>query len=173
MDSKDSGALFQRKKRKVYVSYDHYADSQFFNQFQKLFAGRYLLARDNSLERELGSEDGEAFSAALNQGPMKDSACTVVLCGARTHLDKYVDWEIKVALDQGDGLVGILLPGNPGGGNGEPTLPERFQRNFDSGFAVLCRWEEVVREKIDLTQRLIFSLDRPASAIDNSLPLMR
>ena len=168
----DSGALFQRKKRKVYVSYDHFADAQFYQQFQKRFADRYLLARDNSLERELGSSDAEAFIAALDRGPMKDSACTVVLCGARTHLDKYVDWEIMVALKQGDGLLGIVLPGNPAGPDGEPLLPDRFQRNFDSGFAVLCRWDEVIRETIDLTWRLIFSLDRPASAIDNSLPPM-
>lgn len=169
----DSAALFQRKKRKVYVSYDHFGDAQFFNQFQKQFAGRYLLARDNSLERELGSDDAESFIASLDRGPMQESACTLVLCGARTHLDKFVDWEIKVALDQGDGLVGIVLPGNPAGPGGEPILPARFQRNFDSGFAVLCRWDEVIRETLDLTRRLIFSLDRPAASIDNSLPLMR
>lgn len=167
----DSGALFQKKKRKVYVSYDHHADAAYFEQFRKLFATRYTLARDNSIEREIDTDDAAAFVKLLEQGSMKDSACTVVLCGARTHQDKFVDWEIKVALDQGDGLVGILLPDNPVGASGEPVLPDRFQRNFDSGFAVVCRWNEVIREKIDLTQRLIFSLDRPASAIDNSLPL--
>lgn len=167
----DSGTLFQRKKRKVYVSYDHHADSQYFNQFQKQFSTRYLLARDNSIERELDTDDPEAFIRNLDRGPMQDSACTLVLCGARTHLDKFVDWEIKVALDQGDGLVGLILPSNPLQDQGEPTLPERFRRNFDSGFAVVVRWDEVIREKIDLTQRLLFSLDRPASAIDNTLPL--
>lgn len=167
----DSGALFQRKKRKVYVSYDHHADARFFDQFRKLFSTRYLLSRDVSLEREIGTEDGEAYVRQLDQGPMKDSACTVVLLGARTHLDKFVDWEIKSALDQGDGLVGIVLPENPVLPSGEPTLPERFHRNFESGFAVLVRWGEVAAERIDLTQRILFSLDRPASAIDNSLPL--
>lgn len=167
----DSGALFQKKKRKVYVSYDHHADSQYFNQFQKLFATRYNLSRDNSIEREIDTDDAEAFVRHLDKGPMKDSACTIVLCGARTHLDKFVDWEIKVALDQGDGLVGIILPVNESLPSGQPTLPERFQRNFDSGFAVVCRWHEVVGEKIDLTQRLLFSMDRPAYHIDNGLPL--
>lgn len=167
----DSGALFQRKKRKVYVSYDHQADARFFDQFQKLFATRYLIGRDASLEREIGAEDAEAFVRQLDRGPMRDSACTVVLLGARTHEDKFVDWEIKAALDQGDGLVGIVLPGNPALPSGEPTLPERFRRNFESGFAVLVRWGDVAAEKIDLTQRILFSLDRPASAIDNTQPL--
>lgn len=167
----DSGALFQKKKRKVYVSYDHHADSQYFNQFQKLFATRYNLSRDNSIEREIDTDDAAAFVLHLDQGPMKDSACTVVLCGARTHLDKFVDWEIKVALDQGDGLVGIILPVNELLPSGQPTLPERFQSNFDSGFAVVCRWQEVAGEKIDLTQRLLFSMDRPANLIENNLPL--
>jgi hypothetical protein len=169
----DSGALFQRKKRKVYVAYDHHADGGYYERFQKHFASRYTLARDNSIEREIDTDDADSFVLKLGEGAMKDSACTVVLCGARTHLDKFVDWEIKVALDQGDGLVAIVLPENPQDGSGHAVLPERLRRNFDSGFAVLCRWNEIIEEKIDLTQRLIFSLDRPAALIDNSMPLMR
>jgi hypothetical protein len=167
----DSGALFQRKKRKVYVSYDHHADARYYDRFQRLFSTRYLLSRDASLEREIGADDAEAFVRQLDRGPMRDSACTVVLLGARTHLDKFVDWEIKTALDQGDGLLGIVLPENAAQADGEPTLPERFRRNFETGFAVLVRWSEVAGEKIDLTGRILFALDRPASAIDNSLPL--
>lgn len=169
--TQDSGALFQRKKRKVYVSYNHAAHGPFYERFQKGFSTRYLLSRDNSLERELGTDDGAAYAAALDRGPMKDSACTVVLCGASTPKDKFVDWEIKVALDQGDGLVGILLPDHQFDGEGQPVLPERFRRNFESGFAVLCRWDEVIEERIDLTGRILFSLDRPSSSIDNHLPL--
>jgi hypothetical protein len=81
----DSGALFQRKKRKVYVSYDHHADAGCFDQFRKQFATRYLIGRDASLEREIGTEDAEAFVRHLDAGPMKESACTLVLLGARTH----------------------------------------------------------------------------------------
>ncbi|HLP39942.1 MAG TPA: TIR domain-containing protein [Fibrobacteria bacterium] len=167
----DSGALFQRKKRKVYVSYDHHADAAYYERFAKVFGSRYTLARDNSIEREIGTDDRDAFIDHLASGAMKESACTVVLCGPGTPADRFVDWEIKVALDQGDGLVGILLPGNREDVEGGAALPERFRRNFDSGFAVLCRWDEVIEERIDLTQRLVFSLDRAADLIDNSLPL--
>ena len=36
----DSDALFQRKKRKVYVSYDHHADARYYDRFRKQFATR-------------------------------------------------------------------------------------------------------------------------------------
>ena len=31
--------------------------------------------------------------------PSSGSSCTIVLCGARTHERKYVDWEINATLD--------------------------------------------------------------------------
>jgi hypothetical protein len=86
-------------------------------------------------------------------------------------LDKFVDWEIKAGLDQSLGLLGVILPDNPALDNGQPTLPARMQRNFDGGYAVICRWEELVQLKLDLIQRVNFAMSRPRELIDNSLPL--
>ncbi len=95
----------------------------------------------------------------------------VLLCGSGTHLDKYVDWEIKAALDLGMGLLGVILPDNPSQSDHQPVLPNRMQRNFDSGYAVVCRWEELAQLKIDLIQRVNFSMSRPRELIDNSIDL--
>jgi len=38
------------------------------------------------------------------------TSCTIVLCGAQTHLRKYVHWEIKATLDKEHGLIGVNLP---------------------------------------------------------------
>jgi hypothetical protein len=64
-----------------------------------------------------------------------DSTVTIVLLGKCTHSRRYVDWEIKASLRQGDiytpnGLIGILLPS--AGTNPFPHLPERFQANWNS-----------------------------------------
>lgn len=167
----DSQSLFQRSKRRIYISYDHYRDAAAFEAFQKLFSWLSEMKRDQSLEREIGSGDAESFVTNLSQGPLEEVACMVLLCGSGTHLDKYVDWEIKAALDLGMGLLGVILPDNPSQSDHQPVLPNRMQRNFDSGYAVVCRWEELAQLKIDLIQRVNFSMSRPRELIDNSIDL--
>jgi len=169
----NSNPLFQRKKRKLFVSYDHHRDGGRYDEFQRLFASLYEITRDNSLERELDTDDAEAFLAHLPNQGLGDAGTLLVLCGAGTHLDKFVGWEIKAALDRGAGLLGVILPDNPTDASGQPVLPERMRRNFDGGYAVICRWEELVRDKIELTPRIDFAMERPADLIDNTAPLRR
>ena len=63
----DSQSLFQKSKRKVFVSYDHYRDAVAFDEFQRLFASLYEITRDNSLEREIDATDGEGVSGAKRE----------------------------------------------------------------------------------------------------------
>lgn len=163
--------LFQKKKRKIFISYDHHRDGSRYDEFQRLFASLYEITRDNSLERELDTDDVEGYLARLREESLGDAGSVLVLCGARTHLDKFVDWEIKAALDRGAGLLGVVLPENPSDGAGQPLLPDRMRRNFDGGYAVVCRWEELARDKIELTPRIDFAMERPTDLIDNSAPL--
>lgn len=177
----DSDALFQRPKRRIYVSHDHFADGHAYETFKRIFSSLYEIVRDNSLERELGGTDGEGFVRALRAGPMRDCDCLVVLCGARTHEDRFVDWEIKAALEERIGLLAILFPANlANAGNAEktaedpsqPLLPDRLRENFDGGYAVVCRWTEIVSTQVDLTSRIQFAMDREREMIRNERPLM-
>lgn len=165
----DSGALFQRNKRGLYVAYDHGRDENAYASFSLHFSSIFRLHRDNSLERELGSDDPEAHIRFLREGPMAGCEGVAVLCGASAHLSRYVDWEIKAALEGRLALIAVVLPANPGGPR-EPVLPERLRRNFESGYAVLVRSDEILDGRVDLGTRLDFALRRPFESIDNGLP---
>jgi hypothetical protein len=167
----DSEGLFQQPKKRIYVCHDHFADGQAYETFKRLFSSRFDIVRDQSLERELGSNDGEGFVRSLREGPMRDCACAVVLCGKATHADTFVDWEIKAALEERIGLAGVILPANPLDAMGMPLLPDRLQANFDGGYAVICRWDDLVSTKVDLGARLNFAMDRDRILIRNDLPL--
>jgi hypothetical protein len=167
----DSTPLFQRTKRKLFVSYDHYRDSGSFESFQRLFSSLGEIVRDNSVARELDIGEPDAFVQNLRETNFENVLCMVLLCGARTHLDKFVDWEIKASLDHKIGLLGIILPDNPTDATGQPTLPERMQINFDSGYGIICRWEQLAEDKIDLSTRVVYAMERSSSLIKNDRPL--
>jgi antiphage defense system Thoeris ThsB-like protein len=176
-----SDALFQKPKRKIFVSHDHFADAHAYETFKRIFSSLYDIVRDNSLERELDGTDGEGFIRGLREGPLRDCDCLVVLCGAKTHEDRFVDWEIKAALEERIGLLAILFPANlaaPAASadaedpRGQPLLPDRLRENFDGGYAVVCRWSEIVSTRVDLTSRIQFAMDREREMIRNARPLM-
>jgi hypothetical protein len=72
---------------------------------------------------------------------IQDSTVTIVLLGSCTHSRRYIDWEIKASLTQGEdylpnGLIGILLPSQ-----GERChLPPRFKSNWDAGNSKYARY---------------------------------
>jgi len=166
----DSGALFQHKRRGLYVAYEHASDAAPYASFALHFGSLFRLERDNSLARELDGDDAEEHVKFLTAGPMAQCRYAVVLCGSATHLSKFVDWEIKAALDLRLALMGVILPSNPGGLR-DPVLPERLRINFESGYAVLTRSDELLDGRVDLGSRLAFAQDRPLAGIDNGLPL--
>jgi hypothetical protein len=166
----ESGALFQQKRRGLYVAYDHARDAAPYASFARHFGSLFRLERDNSLARELGDEDAESHVRWLGEGPIAGCRYALVLCGAATHLSGFVDWEIKAALDRRLALMGVILPSNPGGLR-DPILPERLRINFDSGYAIVARSDELLDGRVDLGSRLAFAGARPMEALDNSLPL--
>jgi hypothetical protein len=162
--------LFQRPKRRLFVSYDHRRDGPRYDRLRLLFGSGFEFVRDNSLERELGSEDAAAHIALLSREAMAGCHCALVLCGPETHRRKFVDWEIMAALGKGLALVAVPLPDCPKDAAGGLILPERFQRNFDSGYAVLCPWSGLAAAVDDLSAKVRFALERPPALIDNAAP---
>lgn len=166
------GFLFQRRKRRLYLAYDHFRDGEAFATFSRHFSSRFRLFRDNSLHREIGTRDAEAHIRWLAKGPLAKCEAVLVLCGEATHLSAFVDWEISAALDRGMGLIGVGLPSNPGDGNGRPLLPERLQRNFDGGYASLYAFGDLIEGRVDLGSRVAFARGHSPDLIDNALPLL-
>lgn len=74
---------------------------------------------------------------------LADSTVTMLLMGTCTHSRRYVDWELKASLRQGDeflpnGLLAVTLPGRPA----RLALPERFRDNWheQGGNGTYARW---------------------------------
>ncbi len=124
-------------KRKVFISF-HQRDRREVDNFidtwatkEGVFIPKALGASDN--DDFINSTDPNYVMSRIRQTYLGDSTVTIVLMGTCTHSRRYVDWEIKTSLRQGDytpnGLIGILLPSC---GN-SAHLPQRFRENWISG----------------------------------------
>ena len=135
-----AAALYKPPLRKVFVSYHHGGDQAYFETFVKTFSDTYDVFSDKSLERAYDSDDDDYVRFQIRQNDITGSSCTIVLCGARTHARKYVDWEVKATLDKSHGLIGVWLPTLALAPNGGTVKPARLQDNIDSGYAKWVRW---------------------------------
>lgn len=130
-------------KRRVFISFrqtDRAEVDSFIDRWstrEGVFTPRILGAGNNY--DSIASADPDYTIGQIREKYLSDSTVTIVLLGACTHSRRYVDWEIKASLRQGEqsrpnGLIAILLPSQ-----GERAhLPERFKLNWganDSGYA--------------------------------------
>ena len=79
----------------------------------------------------IDSSNTDYVMSQIRQKYLLDTTVTIVLVGSCTHSRRYVDWEIKTSLRQGNytpnGLMGIVLPSQ---GN-SAYLPQRFLDNWN------------------------------------------
>ncbi len=134
------------RKRSIFVSYHHHGDRHYYDAFSRMFADTYQLVQDNSVEREIDSDNAEYVIRKIREECITGSSCAVVLCGAETPRRKFVDWEIKATLDKQHGLIAIRLPTNS-----RFVVPERLLDNVQSRYAVWGGWEQLVAQPILLT----------------------
>lgn len=132
-------------KRSIFVSYHHGGDRFYYDAFSTLFADTYQVIQDNSVEREIDSDDSEYVIRKIREEFITGSSCTVVLCGAQTPQRKFVDWEIKATLDKEHGLIAVRLPSNP-----KFIVPDRLLDNTQTGYAVWTTWEELTSQPTTL-----------------------
>lgn len=127
--------VYQGTKRRVFISHfrgDRNEVDDFINEFAKrhgVFTPYVLGANDN--DDFIDSDNPEYVMTQIRVKYLKDSTVTIVLIGSCTHSRRYIDWEIKSSLRQGDqytpnGLIGIVLPSS---GN-SAHLPPRFKKNW-------------------------------------------
>ena len=126
--------IYTGTKRRVFISHFR-EDEKEVNIFIEQFANKekvftpYVLGANNN-DDFIDSTDTDYVMSQIRQKYLKDSTVTIVLIGSCTHSRRYVDWEIKSSLTQGEqtpnGLLGILLPNQGTKGH----LPDRFKLNW-------------------------------------------
>jgi hypothetical protein len=139
-------ADIQPKRPRIFVSYQHSSDQAYYDHFSKIVHDSYESAYDNSLDRRIDSDDNEYVIQRIRDEFLKGSSCTIVLIGPTTYQRKFIDWEIKATLDKGHGLIGLQLPNVVPNYLGQVMIPERFNANINSGYAVWqgISWQQVI-----------------------------
>ena len=156
----------QPVKRKVFTSYHHRGDQAYYDAFSRRFGDMYKVLTDNSLEREIDSDDVEYVMRRIREDYLTGSSCTIVLVGANTWGRRYVDWEIDATLQKQHGLIGVKLPTLPVVNDGCPK-PDRLQDNIDSGYAVWTWWETITNEPSKLAGLIETANAKPKRLINN------
>jgi hypothetical protein len=128
-------------KRKVFVSYHHRGDRNWYDAFTKFFCDTYDVIQDNSVEREIDSDNAEYVIRKIREEYITGTSCTIVLCGKDTPGRKFVDWEIKATLDKKHGLIGVRLPTAPLQPGNKINVPDRLWDNINTSFASWVTWE--------------------------------
>lgn len=125
-------------KRKVFISF-HQKDQTEVEDFighwaerEGLFIPKVLGISDN--DDFINSENPDYVMGQIRRRYLGDSTVTIVLVGTCTHSRRYVDWELKASLRQGEnyipnGVMGITLPS----WRKEAPLPQRLKENWASG----------------------------------------
>jgi len=126
--------MFLGTKRKVFISYHHRRDQQWFNNFTRLFAESFEIFYDKSLDGRIRSDYPEYINRTIREDYIKGSSITIVLCGGETWKRKYVDWEIHSTLHHKHALLGIALP-TAIKDQGKIVVPARLHDNIESGYA--------------------------------------
>ena len=102
-------------KRKVFISYCHLNQLEantFAERWKNVFIPRALGTTFS--DDIINSTNPEYVMSQIRQKYLGDSTVTIVLIGSCTHSRRYVDWELKASLKQGDstpnGVFALLLP---------------------------------------------------------------
>jgi len=159
----------QPVKHKIFVSYHHRGDQAYYDAFSHAFHDSYDVIYDNSLERQVDSDDVEYVLRRIRENYITGSSCTIVLVGKETPYRKFVDWEIEATLDKQHGLIGVLLPTAPVTHQGA-TVPDRLYDNIQSKYALWLTWAQVTASAQQLQQYVAQAKSRDTGLIVNTRP---
>lgn len=139
----------ERKIRNCFVSYHHEMDQKYISKLRRVIS--QMKVADYSLKDDIGHLTDETIYKKVRE-KMRSCSVTVVLIGERTGHRKWIDWEIWASLRgynhptdpyksfKPNGLLGIFLPTE------SHSIPDRFQDNIDSGYAVNMKWKNLERD---------------------------
>ncbi|VVM49888.1 hypothetical protein PS673_00708 [Pseudomonas fluorescens] len=162
-------ALEKPVKHKIFVSYHHYLDQNYYEAFSKHFHDKLDAINDRSLDEEIDSDNVEYVMRRIREEYLKGTSCTIVLIGAETYTRKYIDWEISATLAKEHGLIGVYLPTAKRSEDGTKIIvPDRFYDNLNSGYASMMSWEAITASAEALDMYLKAAKAKSSSLIDNS-----
>lgn len=155
-------------KHKVFVSYHHGGDQEYYDAFSRTFSDNYEVIYDNSLERQVDSDNVDYVMRQIRENYVTGSSCTIVLVGAKTWGRKYVDWEIKATLDKEHGLIGVHLPTAVRDATNKIMVPSRLFDNIQSKFALWHSWQDITASAAQLERYVADAKSRSAKLIVNT-----
>lgn len=158
-------------KSRVFISYHHRGDQAYYNSFSKTFHDTYDAVYDNSLDRQIDSDNVEYVMRRIREEYLTGTSCTLVLVGPHTWGRKFVDWEIKATLDKKHALVGVYLPTAPRTSENKIRVPDRLHDNIQSGFASWVSWQEITSSADQLLRVITDARSRSPALIQNSSEL--
>jgi hypothetical protein len=160
-------------KHKVFVSYHHKSDQDYYDKFSSTFHDTHESIHDNSLERAIDSDDAEYVMRRIRENHISGSSCSIILIGAETWGRKYVDWEIKATLDKEHGLIGVYLPTAARNEKNNIIVPGRLYDNIASGYALWLSWTDLTLDPTQLEQKIADSKSRSVALINNDRELRK
>lgn len=162
------GAFAKQVKHQIFVSYHHAADQAYYDTFSKAFHDTYDVIYDNSLERQIDSDNVDYVIQRIRDSYITGTSCTIVLVGKETWGRKYIDWEIKATLEKEHGLIGVYLPTAPKSAENKIIVPDRLHDNIQTGFAPWLSWQEITASASRLQQYVDVAKSRSEKLINNS-----
>lgn len=166
-------------RRKVFISHykgDRIEVDNFIKRFDHLFIPKVLGANNN--DDFINSSNTDYVMQRIRELYLGDSTVTLVLLGSCTHSRRYVDWEIKSSLKQGNsiipnGLMGIVLPSQ----NNRCSLPPRFRENWNQNhencYARFWSYPDSDQQLIDWIEDAYNARNTRAHLIKNSKEMMK
>lgn len=155
------------RRRRIFISYHHAHDQAYYDALSKTLHDQMDLIFDNSLDRQIDSDDTTYVIQRIRDNFISNTSCTIVLCGPETYQRKYVDWEIKATLEKGHGLIGIGLPTVATNNDRSARVPDRLLSNYQSGYAVWKPWSELVANPSPMATSIEDAVNRGTSKIVN------
>jgi len=168
-------------KRRVFIS--HYrGDKQEVDAFieylgnqQGVFTPYVLGANDN--DDFINSTNPDYVMTQIRSRYLKDTTVTIVLIGNYTHSRRYVDWEIKSSLRQGEytpnGLMGIILPSKGGSPYLHPRLAANWSKEHVNCYARYWIYPKTVDELGLWIEDAYSARTARAHLIENSQDMMK
>lgn len=161
------------EKHKVFISFYHYDDQIYRDEFEKLFGHLFInkSVEDGDIDTDISDE---YIKRLIREEYISDASVVIVLCGSNTWKRKHIDWEIYAGLDKKangySGLLGIHLPTHPDYQNDKyksENIPPRLADNLNTKFASIIDWttnEETIQKHVQKA----FENRSDSDLIDNS-----
>lgn len=141
--------------RKVFISYyhgDQNAVNKFVNDFSDVCIFKTVGVKDGDFDFD--SDNPQYIMRKIREKKLEDSTVTIVLVGECTHSRRYVDWEVKASLQQGqtlpNGLIAINLPYMGNKGNLPPRVSANVVRDSNKNDVGYARYYSYPSSKSEL-----------------------